>query len=274
MTQKELDNIIDNDTYFQKRKNPTQSEVRLFLREVDYHCPLCGTELQSRKQKKPDHKRFEIAHIYPNRPTVSQYETLLGLERLGTSTEDFENKIALCLNCHSEQDFQTTQEDYLKLLKVKKRYLSQEGQHEVLRDLSLEADITRVVREICSLVLEQSIDLNYDPVPLPKKFQKDDRLLIAKIKGYVDYYYTYIQQRFIEHDGKEAFCFNNLSSEMKIAFTKLKIQSQSDQMDKSQVFTSLVEWIKHKTLSPSTDACEAVVAFFVQHCEVFDEISE
>ena len=72
MTQEELNRIIDSDSYFAARKDPSEAEIRLFLREVDFHCPLCGVELQSRQQKKPRHKRFEIAHIYPNRPTIEQ----------------------------------------------------------------------------------------------------------------------------------------------------------------------------------------------------------
>ena len=273
MTQKELDDIISNDIYFQKRKNPTESELRLFLREVGYHCPLCGTELQSRKQKKPSLKRFQIAHIYPNRPTIDQYETLDGLERMGKSTEDFENKIALCLNCHPEQDFRTTKEDYLRLLEIKKMLLSHEGRHDALHDLSLEAEIAQVVEKICS------IDFNQEPIPVAKKFRKNEFLFLAKIEGFVKFYYTYINQCFVERDGKEGFLFDNLSSEMKIAFGKLKVQSTSEQMDKSQIFASLVDWLKHQMVknqifSPSTDACEAVVAFFIQHCEVFDEISE
>lgn len=52
MTQEELNRIIDSDSYFAARKDPSEAEIRLFLREVDFHCPLCGVELQSRQQKK------------------------------------------------------------------------------------------------------------------------------------------------------------------------------------------------------------------------------
>lgn len=51
-------------------------------------------------------------------------------------------------------------------------------------------------------------------------------------------------------------------------------------MDKSKsqetIYYDIVEWLMHK-LSLSNDyrtACEIVVAFFVQNCEVFDEISK
>ena len=63
MTQEELNAILDNDPYQQKRKEPTENEIRLFLREVNYHCPLCGKELQAKKQKKAN-RMFEIAQCH------------------------------------------------------------------------------------------------------------------------------------------------------------------------------------------------------------------
>ena len=49
--------------------------------------------------------------------TLEQYLELKGLERLGDNSESFDNKIALCKDCHSTKDYHTTKEDYLKLIK-------------------------------------------------------------------------------------------------------------------------------------------------------------
>lgn len=113
--------IVDPDLakYLKKRANVTDADIRLHLKEVNFHCPICGKDLQSRNQKKRV-KLFEIAHIYPNSPTIEQYMELKGLERLGDNSESFDNKIALCKDCHSMQDFHTTKEDYLVLLNKKK----------------------------------------------------------------------------------------------------------------------------------------------------------
>ena len=48
MTKEELNLIIEKDPYHKERVNPSDSDLRLYLREVNYHCPLCGIELQSR----------------------------------------------------------------------------------------------------------------------------------------------------------------------------------------------------------------------------------
>lgn len=69
---KDYKSMIASDSYLKPRKDPTQAQLRLYLREVNYHCPLCGKELQSRKQQKSN-SLFEVAHIYPNSPTDEQY---------------------------------------------------------------------------------------------------------------------------------------------------------------------------------------------------------
>lgn len=76
-------------------------------------------KIYKEKVKKRSVKLFEIAHIYPNSPTVEQYLELKGLERLGDNSGSFDNKIALCKDCHSTKDYHTTKEDYLKFLYCK-----------------------------------------------------------------------------------------------------------------------------------------------------------
>ena len=43
---------------------------------------------------------------------------------------------------------------------------------------------------------------------------------------------------------------------------------------KYEIFERMVDWVHNKTLKISREACEAVISFFIQNCEVFYEISE
>lgn len=269
MTQEELNQIIECDMYCLERKRPSEAEIRLYLREVNYHCPLCGKELQSRKQKKSGVKQFEIAHIYPNRPTLFQFPALNGLERLGKNSESFENKIALCPQCHSIQDYQTTREDYLKLLNIKKKCLANTAIHDVTIGLGVEEQIESVVKRIAAISEAEPSQLNYNPVILKKKFNKTEQLILARIQGYVSLYYPIIRSCFHEMDGKDGFHFQILCEQIRACFIKMNDLTT----DKSLIFTSIVEWIKRETMEQSTEACEAVASFFVQNCEVFYEIT-
>lgn len=269
MTQSELDNLLKKDLYHIPRKKPSDVEQRLLLREVGYHCPICGKDLQSRTQQKRNHKNYQIAHIYPNRPTIEQYALLHNLERLGKTSEDSDNLIALCLQCHSEQDYHTTKEDYEKLLSVKKGILERNALHDAISELSLEKELVLIVNEICKPSFTEQIQLNMKPVKVVDKFEEKEALLLSKISGYITQYYTFLRDLFKEHDGKNGFVFDTLCYEMKAAFVKMDTISK----EKEFVFNQLVGFIQNKTGTQNQTACEVIASFFVQNCEVFNETS-
>lgn len=260
---------INSDPYLKERKAPTEADQQLYLNEVSFACPLCGAVLRHRRQKKPN-KLYEIAHIFPNSPTEEQYERLSALPRLGDNSESFENKIALCKNCHAQQDFHTTQEDYMMLFNIKNRLLQLTDLHEATLTMGLETEIADVVKKICSLQEEELASLNYTPVRLTRKFTSNEHLIKNRISMYVTNYYPYIRDCFKEMEGVEGFRLTALSLQIKSCFIKLDALSDN----KADIFRELVTWVMRKTLSTSTDACEAVVSFFVQNCEVFYEITK
>ena len=260
---------IKADPYLKNRKAPTDAEQQLYLKEVSFRCPLCGKILRHRKQGKTN-KIYEIAHIFPNSPTEEQYERLSTLERLGDNSEAFENKIALCKDCHTQQDYHTTKEDYLKLLEIKRHLLQLTDLHESTLTMGLELQLADVVKKVCTLREEEMAALNYTPVRLTRKFAANELLLKRRIGMYVTDYYPYIRDCFKEQEGVDGFRLDALSLQIKSCFLKMEGISKN----KSDIFDHLVDWIKSKTLSTSRDACEAVISFFVQNCEVFHEITE
>lgn len=268
MTQEELNRIIAADPYCQARKEPNANERSLFLREVGFHCPLCGKELLKRGGKGKG--GYQIAHIYPNRPTIEQYENFIGLERLGDDSESFENKIALCLECHPIQDYHTTAEEYLKLKGIKERLLKESSLENATATLGLEDGIRLVVQKLSSLPDDDLAELNYLPIPIANKFLPRERLLQAKVSGYVNTFYPFIRTCFQGLDGKNGFYLEVLSGQIRGCFIKMSKETQ----DKEMIFTHIVKWIQTKTQSYSVEACEAVVSFFIQNCEVFYEIAK
>lgn len=134
----------------------------------------------------------------------------------------------------------------------------------------MELEIANVVRRICCLREDELAQLNYTPVKLSKKFSVNELLLKNRIAMYVTSYYPYIRDLFREMEGINGFRLDTLSLQIKCCFTKMETISN----DKNAIFDQIVEWINTKTLTTSKAACEAVVSFFVQNCEVFHEITE
>ncbi len=240
------------------------------MREVDFHCPLCGAELQSISQQKKSHKLYQIAHIYPNRPTPEQYATLPKDERLGTNSESYENKIALCKNCHGILDFHTTIEEFRRLLNKKKQFLLETALHDATLSLGLEKEISFVVQNISKITSEELSEIDYSAVPIASKFSSDELLLKTKVTSYVLTYFPYIRDQFKNLEGSSSLNFQVLSSQIRACFLKMN----DCNAQKSQIFECMVDWLKKKTLNSSTQACEAVISFFIQECEVFYEIAK
>lgn len=174
------------------------------------------------------------------------------------------------MECHNTQDYHTTKDDYLKLLEIKKRLLNRTALMETVDDLGLQAELASILEQIVQIPGGALASLNYDPVKVKKKFSVDEFLLETQIENDVLHYYPYVRDILKEYDGKNGFSMEVLSMQIKAAFIKMNNETEN----KEELFHQLVNWILHKSCSESRRACEVVVAFFVQNCEVFYEITE
>lgn len=258
----------ENDPYLRKRKNPGNGEQQLYLKEVNFTCPLCGKDLRNRSQRKQN-KLYEIAHIYPNSPTPEQRRVLADAPRLGENSESFENKIALCRDCHASQDYHTTLADYMKLYDKKKSCLENENLRNIVMDIPLHEAIAEVVKRIV-VVREDELSLNYTPVELAKKFSAEETLLKMSIRAYATQYYPYIRDLFREKEGRDNFVMEAFCLMVKSKFLEMAAVTT----DKRKIFDQMTQWFQNRALTDRRDACEALTAFFVQNCEVFYEITE
>ncbi|MFD2618390.1 ABC-three component system protein [Terrilactibacillus laevilacticus] len=161
-------------------------------------------------------------------------------------------------------------EEYLKLLEIKKTCLRQTALHDATFTLGLEYEIENVVEKIYGLKESDILGINYNAVAIAEKFVSDEFLLKSKITGYVMTYFTYIRDLFKNMETTTTFNFDIFSGQIRACFIKM----DSSGADKTEIFESMVDWINIKTQNVSRLACEAIIAFFVQHCEVFYEITK
>ena len=85
-------------------------------------------------------------------------------------------------------------------------------------------------------------------------------------------YYHFVRKHLSELDDAGSN-FKIIANQVQNYYLKL---ARSKGKSQSDIYYDIVDWIMHK-LSLSNDyriACEIVVSFFVQNCEVFDEISK
>ncbi len=252
------------------RKNPSNRDRSIHLLEVEGKCPMCGAFLIETSNKKT--KLYEIAHIYPNSPTKEEKEILRDVIVFGNNSESFQNKIALCLDCHKNYDDMKNVDEYNEMLERKRRVYYAEQAKKELSAIDLYENIENLLDKIAKLDLSEeiNIELKMKPVKITNKFYKSESLLKNKIKNYVTEYFLFIKDYAKNIAETKQLNFTILSTNIRLAYQMTAEANRS----KIEIFNYLVEWLMSKTKSKDQIACEIIISYFVQTCEVFDEITQ
>mgnify|MGYP002624737982 CR=1 FL=1 len=262
-------NINDCPDYCIERQPISVSDDRLHLLEVNGVCPFCGNMLINTGTKKT--KQYEIAHIYPNSPSLDELMILDGVTVFGENSESFQNKIALCFNCHKNYDFHKTVEEYNKVLAKKHALYTSETMKAELSNIDVPQNIETLLDKIATLNLSaDDIELRLKPLEIKQKFSKSESALKSKVTSCVTEYFVFIRNYFKNLEDTKQLNFSKLAATIKLAYLTAFNSSDS----KNKIFDSLVKWLLSKTNSEDSAAAEIVISYFVQNCEVFDEITE
>jgi hypothetical protein len=136
--------------------------------------------------------------------------------------------------------------------------------------IQIKDEIEGVLQILTNSNIERFIPLSYEVVSIDKKITQENRLLLGKIKDNVVQYFPFVQETFRNIDRAGSSKFDVISTEIKLCFQKVNGTGLSQE----EIFGKLVEWLKSKTQCQSTTACEIIISFFIQNCEVFDVIAQ
>ncbi len=103
-----------------------------------------------------------------------------------------------------------------------------------------------------------------DPKPIEEKIEKKtEKLLFKKVQNHVMDYFSDIRQLFIEEQETKDLVYEQIRKKIKYQYKHANGNS------KHEVFDNLVDWLMSEVQSTDRIACEAVMSYFVQSCEVF-----
>ena len=186
------------------------------------------------------------------------------------STEDAANLIAMCPAC-GKLYANTADKDAVSRMQEIKQHLIMES--EAMGELAhekIENGLRNVLRKVKDLEpAEFDDDVNYDPVMVRQKIERKNKHLRFKIQSIVVAYFTQIDDILHDYGHEGIIDFDIFCTQVKIGFQKLKRHD----LPQSIIFESLVKWLAEST-HEEIEPCEAVMAYFVQKCEVFDVIAE
>ena len=240
----------------------THTEEALLFSDCNGVCPICGKTLLYDKNGKG--RGFQAAHIYPHSPTAQQRIALSNVP-MPKDVECIDNMILLCERCHNTQDFRTSEQDYLKLYNIKQAQLKHRIAQQVIAEINVEPQIDSILDALKNVTPEELIELKMTPVKVKEKVS--DFPLRSKIVGYVTQYFNYVKSKLQDIDRTCSNRAEAIAKEIGLCFTKEKCANLF--ADQNIVFDAIVDWLASKTHG-DRNACEIVIAYFVQDCEVFD----
>ncbi len=248
------------------RRNFSENEKQFLLDEVHGRCPICGKRLTHKKDGKI-FKTFEIAHIYPANPRPEESVLLANEERLSEDVNNLNNVIAVCRTCHKIFDTPRTIDEYRSWVRLKKKLIQDNSIKDTYALFNIEEDIKIVLENLNTASLEEgSVPLSLESLKIEEK--ANDTLPYAlkrSIKNNVVDYFNYIKQIFIDIDKITPYKFSTVATQIKSFYCKC-MQINDNQ---EYVYYTLVDWLDEKTGHYSFIACEILISFFIQDCEVF-----
>lgn len=248
------------------RREFSETFKQHLLDEVNSLCPICGTSLLP--QKDNVFKRiYEIAHIYPLNPNDTQKKILPHISMLGTDINGFDNLLAVCPKCHTEYDKYFNVDEYNRWKNIKLALRSRRNIRKVFSTFNIEDDIINVINSLSFFEIEDELEaLDYKSLKIDQKLESGVPFIIKKkIRDDVVDYFKFIQKQFFEITKEHPLAFELIASQIKSFYIKCKKENFSQ----VEIYNILTDWLDNKTMNTSKRACDIVIAFFIQDCEIY-----
>ena len=233
------------------------------LAEANYECPLCHRKLVD-TVKGQAIKKYRITQIFPedlDETTADVFKAIYPAPRRFDSPENY---IALDEDCSDQYLIDPSPDEYKRLREIKEEIARNFAAKLSVNSIQLEDDI-RTVIDALSQIRDASelVQLEYDALRIEEKFTPENFILKNETQLQVVMYYRYIEKVFSDSDAD----FDMIAGEIKLSSQKLEKAGLSQ----ADIIAHLSEWIRNKAglSSDGQLACNIVVSFFIQNCEVF-----
>lgn len=246
-----------------KQSNTVEYQDVPLLAEANYECPLCHKKLVD-TIKGQAVKKYRITQIFPDGLDDETAAEFVAIYPAPKKLDVPDNLIALDVDCAEQYLLSPNAEEYRNLYEIKTQLARNYAAKLAVNSVQLEDDI-RTVLDALSTIRDASelVELEYEALRIDEKFDAENFILKNETQVQIVTYYRYIEKVFSNSNVD----FDMIASEIKVSSMKLEKAGLSQ----SDVISQLSEWIRNKAGlgTESRLACNIVVSFFIQNCEVF-----
>lgn len=228
---------------------PPLYEWHLVL-EVGGECPECGKLLSEEKGGK-SLPRYKIAVIDKSKPSFTSY-----------------NRIAMCPECYDKYIFDTSNDDIARVSKLKKDFVSSFRTKDAMSEnkVPLEIQIEEVLNAI-EMTPEASLKRICDEraYEVERKIT-ESVVLMRKIRADALEYFECVETLLKASNRARSQKFRLFQSKVISCYEEAKAKETSQET----IYNHLVDWLFRQAKHKHKAACEIIIAFFVQLCDVFE----
>ena len=185
------------------------------------------------------------------------------------SDDDTENLIALCPNCCATYSAMRTAETLSRMKKIKRTLVQAYEARNAAGDQAIQDGVRLVIEKIPKLPKPANVDLNYDPVTVRQKIAVSNEMLYSKAQMHVNMYYPAVDDAFKDMSTEGRLRFSQFCFQVKDFYLGLQEQGY----DQNKIYYELTKWLADAT-NENWSACEVVISYFIQKCEVFYAVAQ
>jgi hypothetical protein len=232
---------------------PPLHEWNLVL-EVGGECPECGKLLSEEKGGK-SLPRYKVTVIDQSRPNLTS-----------------SNRIAMCPECCDRYIFDTSDGDIARVSNLKKGFVSTFRSKDAMAEnkVPIEIQIEEVLNAI-EMTPEASLTRICDERAYEvERKVTESVVLMRKIRDDALEYFECVENLLKASDRARSQKFRLFQSKVISCYEEAKTNETSQET----IYNHLVDWLFKQAKHKHKAACEIIIAFFVQLCDVFEPEAE
>ena len=180
----------------------------------------------------------------------------------GSEPKNSSNAIGVCAECMQKDEF-----DLEALREKKKGFLRLRKAYAELDDPLFPERLTNAAKKLKSAKLDQLKRLSYKALRVNKKILPDNSILLSDIEDKVTRFFPFLMECFSEDDGLDGYSYDELSKSIRAIFESANAECATQE----EVFETISKKIA-AVVDETENVGRVIVAYFVQTCEVFNEI--
>lgn len=175
--------------------------------------------------------------------------------------------VVLCVDCEREIQ-NASAEEKLALLSDKRELEILMMARDATSRYTIERQIEQVLREVDLMDVTDDTQLKIAPVKVENKIT--EKRLKERVLFSVRQLYEGVNDALDRMAGENKLNVDNFAKSV----SRMYEDASESHISQSAIFNMLVETLFEKTGRKYREACEIIISYFVQRCEVFDEITK